>query len=325
MLIKLLTVCLLYICDKCVKSFTTGSNLKIHGDAVHEKLMKYSCDTCGKQFPVKGRFENHLRTHTGEKPFICEVCSACFSDPSSISNHRKLHLENKSIFKCEVCGNDFTRNSALKVHMLSHITKEGSDGKRKIFPQEVKMAAVEMSNKIGAMKVSVMLGIPFSSIRRWTSLLKNGSNLNCELCGKVFQYNSALIRHIEAGHKADGKDDQKSQNRRLSNNFKEEVAQFAITSTFAEAAEKYKVAEITVRRWLNIKKNSINCKSCNITFAYEAELMRHNRNKHDGLVSHENENNPEGVKTKLHALQSLFELRQGILTDDENIENIEIF
>ena len=110
------------------------------------------------------------------------------------------------------------------------------------------MAAVQMANKTGAMKVDLMLGIPFSSIRRWTSLLKNGSNLNCELCGKIFQYNSALLRHIETTHKAED-EDQKSRNRSKSSVFKEEVATFAITRTFAEAAEKYKVAEITVRRW----------------------------------------------------------------------------
>ena len=74
---------------------------------------------------------------------------------------------------------------------------------------------------------------------------------------------------------------------------------------------------------VNIKKNSINCKSCNINFAYEAELMRHNRNKHDGLVSHENENYPEDVKTKLHALQSLFGLMQAKSKEDSNIENKE--
>ena len=39
--------------------------------------------------------------------------------------------------------------------MLSHITKEGSDGKRKIYPEEVELSAVEMENKIGAMKVAV--------------------------------------------------------------------------------------------------------------------------------------------------------------------------
>ena len=161
-------------------------------------------------------------------------------------------------------------------------------------------------------------------MRQWTSLLKNGSNLNCGVCGKIFQYNSLLLQHIDGAHKADDEDDQKSRNRSLSKIFKEEVAQFAITSTFSQAAEKYKVAEMTVRRWVKIKKNAIKCHSCNIDFAYEGELKRHNRNKHNGLVSHGNESCLEDMKTKLHALQSLFELRQGMLTDDENVENKEI-
>ena len=233
-----------YSCDQCEKTFTASSNLKIHGDSVHEKLMKYACETCGKQFPVKDRFENHVRTHTGEKPYVCEVCSTRFSDPSGLFNHRTLHLDNKPCFTCDVCGKEFTRQRAVKTHMLSHNSESGT---KMIFTEELKLEAVQMARKIGAMKVASMLAIPYSCIPRWTSQYKNRLMIYCESCGKSFQFISALDRHIENVHMDNSTERHKSQNRSHSNDFKEEVAQFATENTSAVAAAKFEVAEATVR------------------------------------------------------------------------------
>ena len=202
-----------YAWDQCDKSCTTGSNLKTHGDSVHNKLMKYECESCGKQFPSKDRFENHLRTHTGDRPFVCEVCSTSFSDRSGLSNHRTIHLADKPGFNCGVCGKEFTRKRAVATHMLSHNNQSGTVGTKKIWTDEVKLEAAQMATKYGAMRAAEMLAIPFSSIRRWSSQCKNGLNVSCEICGKSFQFNSALNRHIDIVHKENKAEKHKSQER----------------------------------------------------------------------------------------------------------------
>ena len=89
------------------------------------------------------------------------------------------------------------------------------------------------------------------------------------------------------------------------------------------AAAKYKVAEATVRRWVNMKTNSVKCRVCNINFAYEAELVRHNRNKKHPLdkdriqqkTEVEQHTRVENIQTNIQALRKLLE--EKMLSDEQ--------
>ena len=45
----------------------------------------YQCHICSHKFALKGPYENHLRIHTGEKPFRCEKCKSTFPSKESLS------------------------------------------------------------------------------------------------------------------------------------------------------------------------------------------------------------------------------------------------
>lgn len=47
----------------------------------------YFCSICVYQSPYASNFASHMRRHTGEKPYKCEVCGRRFSDGSNARKH----------------------------------------------------------------------------------------------------------------------------------------------------------------------------------------------------------------------------------------------
>ncbi|XP_046430608.1 B-cell lymphoma/leukemia 11A isoform X2 [Neodiprion pinetum] len=77
-----------------------------------------TCEYCGKVFKNCSNLTVHRRSHTGEKPYKCELCSYACAQSSKLTRHMKTHgRHGKDIYRCRFCEMPFSVPSTLEKHM----------------------------------------------------------------------------------------------------------------------------------------------------------------------------------------------------------------
>ncbi|XP_051875140.1 zinc finger protein 367 [Pristis pectinata] len=77
------------------------------------------CNTCNRVFPREKSLQAHKRTHTGERPYLCDYpnCGKAFVQSGQLKTHQRLHTGEKPFVCSETgCGSRFT-------HANRHCTK----------------------------------------------------------------------------------------------------------------------------------------------------------------------------------------------------------
>lgn len=54
-------------------------------------MHNFQCPHCTYASPDTFKLKRHLRIHTGEKPYECDVCQARFTQSNSLKAHKLTH------------------------------------------------------------------------------------------------------------------------------------------------------------------------------------------------------------------------------------------
>ena len=163
------------VTKKCRKDSGDGANLAFRGDSVIIKSL-HKCPKCGAGFYSLEHLDNHMESHWKEKPYVCNYCWKPFATKISLTNHEKLHTEERRL--CEKCGQTFSTKDLLSNHMRKHTGDEPY--------------------------VCSHCGKKFTRNCYLTAHLKvhfKEQPLECKKCSKAFSYYASFMKHKQSHNK----------------------------------------------------------------------------------------------------------------------------
>uniref|UniRef100_A0A4W3I503 Growth factor independent 1A transcription repressor b n=1 Tax=Callorhinchus milii TaxID=7868 RepID=A0A4W3I503_CALMI len=165
-----------YKCIKCSKVFSTPHGLEVHVRRSHSGTRPFACEICGKTFGHAVSLEQHRAVHSQERSFDCKICGKSFKRSSTLSTHLLIHSDTRP-YPCQFCGKRFHQKSDMKKHTFIHTGEK---------PHKCQVCGKAFSQSSNLITHS----------RKHTGFKPFG----CDLCGKGFQRKVDLRRHRETQH-----------------------------------------------------------------------------------------------------------------------------
>ncbi|XP_029643971.1 zinc finger protein 433-like [Octopus sinensis] len=110
-----------FTCKGCGEVYNDFDGFESHSTVVHRR---YVCEYCGKIFTSKPNRERHVRYHTGERPYRCDLCGQSFFRGDDLKYHRTTRHSDVRPFKCKICSLYFSWPKDLNRHLKTHSINE---------------------------------------------------------------------------------------------------------------------------------------------------------------------------------------------------------
>ncbi|XP_066502319.1 zinc finger protein Gfi-1b [Hoplias malabaricus] len=165
-----------YHCITCDKVFSTPHGLEVHVRRSHSGTRPFGCNICRKTFGHAVSLEQHMNVHSQERSFECKMCGKTFKRSSTLSTHLLIHSDTRP-YPCQFCGKRFHQKSDMKKHTYIHTGEK---------PHKCQVCGKAFSQSSNLITHS----------RKHTGFKPFG----CEICSKGFQRKVDLRRHHESQH-----------------------------------------------------------------------------------------------------------------------------